>query len=86
MSEGVYISKRGSWAWTCDHKKMDQWVLEDKATFSSIVAEHCLNVRVKMMGKCTVTMKKEIGTHEQTWRIFKWKYYNTEGRSHAIFY
>ena len=40
--------------------KMDQRVLEDEATFSLILAQDCLDVKVKMMGKCTVTMKTEI--------------------------
>ena len=69
MTEGVYISEGVVEAHIGDHKKMDQWVLEDEAAFSLILAEYCLDIRVKMIEKCTVTTKKEIHTHEQTRRI-----------------
>ena len=50
-------------ACTCgDHKKMDQEALEDEATFSLILAQDCLDIKVKMMGKCSVATKAEIYT------------------------
>ena len=50
-----------------DNEMSDQAVLllEDAAVFSLIFAEHCFNVKVNLFGKCTVTTKKEICTHEQ---------------------
>ena len=40
-------------------------MLEDEAAFSLILAQDCLDIKVKMMGKCTVTIKTEIYTHSQ---------------------
>ena len=44
---------------------MDQQALEDEGVFSLILAQDCLDIKVKMMGKCTVTMKTEIYTCSQ---------------------
>ena len=64
--KGVYISEGAVGACTCgDHKKMDQQALEDEATFSLILAQDCLDIKIKMMAKCTVTTKAEIYTCSQ---------------------